>query len=117
MLAAAVFVPQVVEGIYAGIHRPLPPAYGPLATFWLFMSVAAWFWAYSRAQRVSWVMDMGWFLLLAWVFVVPYYVLRREGRRGLIRIGLFVLAYLAAWALGWATSIWTRLWSGAGALP
>ena len=77
------------------------------------MSVAVWFWGYSRAHRVPWIMDMGWFLMVAWFVVVPYYIISREGGRGVLRIGLFLLTYLAAVAAGWATAIWTRLLCGA----
>ena len=69
----------------------------------------AWFWDYSRRHRVTWVLDMGCFLLVAWVIIVPYYLLKREGRRGLGRIGLFCLTYVAAWATGLAITIWTRV--------
>ncbi|HSB61597.1 MAG TPA: hypothetical protein VLI67_07750, partial [Vicinamibacteria bacterium] len=59
---------------------------------------------------LPWIMDMGWFLLIAWPLVIPYYnIIAREGRRGLSRIGLFLFTWLAAWATGWATSIWVRV--------
>jgi hypothetical protein len=45
-------------------------------------------------------MDMGWFLLLAWPIVVPYFLISQEGRRGLHRIGFFVLAWLLAALVG-----------------
>lgn len=72
-------------------------------------SLYAWFWAYSQGRRIAWVMDMGWFLFAAWIILLPYYILKAEGRRGWSRIGLFCLTYLAAFATGWATLIWTQL--------
>jgi hypothetical protein len=39
---------------------------------------------------------MGWFLLIAWPIVIPYFMINREGRRGLRRIGIFVLAVVSA---------------------
>jgi hypothetical protein len=112
LLVGALFVPRVAEGLYAGLGRELPDAFGALATLLLFVSVAVWFWFYCRTHHLPWIMDMGWFLMLAWPIVVPYYVISREGRRGLLRIGLFLLTYLAAWATGWATAIWARLLIG-----
>jgi hypothetical protein len=46
------------------------------------------------------VFDMGTFLLWLWVVLVPYYVVRREGWRGVWRVALFVLAYLLAGVVG-----------------
>ena len=54
MLVAAVVVPRIAAGVYSGLAREVPPAFDLLAHFWLFMSVAAWFWGYCRARRVSW---------------------------------------------------------------
>jgi len=109
LLAAALFLPQLAGGVYAGLGRPLPDAFPPLTELLFFVSMVGWFWSFTRAHRLPWMMDMGLFLWWAWIIVVPYYVLRHEGRRGLLRIGLFALTYAAALALGWATSIWTRL--------
>jgi hypothetical protein len=77
------------------------------------MSIVAWFWSYSRARGITWVVDMGWFVLLAWFIVIPYTLLKREGRRGLTQIGLFLLIYLAAWATGMAVRIWIRVLTSA----
>jgi hypothetical protein len=44
----------------------------------------------------------------AWIIIVPYYVLKREGKRGLRRIGLFCLTYVAAGATGMAIRIWAK---------
>ena len=54
-------------------------------------------------------MDMGWFVFTAWIVVVPYFVLKAEGRSGLGRLALFCFTYFAAWMLGWAVQIWARL--------
>ena len=113
LVAAALFVPRVVEGVYFGTGRPVPAPVSVLASLALFASLAAWFWSYSRSQRLDWVMDMGLFLLVAWPVVIPYYVLKREGWRGLLRLGLFLVTYLAAWAAGIATAVWARLLLGA----
>jgi hypothetical protein len=105
VLAAAVFVPRLVEGVYWGLDREAPPALHLLATLWLFMSVAAWFWGYCRAHRVHWPMDMGWFLMLAWFVIVPYCIISRERWRGVVRIALFALALVASMAAEWATAL------------
>jgi len=73
------------------------------------MSVVVWFWSYSRLHHIGWVLDMGWFLLIACIVVVPYYLLKYEGKRGLRPIGLFGLVYVVAWLLGVGLAIAVRL--------
>jgi hypothetical protein len=106
LVVASLFLAQAVDGAYGGLGRPLPPAFAPLTSACVGMSVVAWFHGFSRRQRIPWVVDMGWFLLVAWIIIVPYYLLRAEGKRGVGRIGLFCLTYFAAWATGTAIRIW-----------
>jgi hypothetical protein len=108
LVVAAVFVPQVVSGVYQGLGRQLPDAFPVLSGLAQWLSIAAWFSLYCREHRVPWVVDMGWFLL-AWVVVVPYCILRYEGRHGLGRIALFAFMWVAAWAVNRAVLIWVRV--------
>lgn len=100
--------------MYRGLGRELPVALRLLGSLFFLVSLAAWFWSYCRVHHLSWIMDMGWFVIMAWPVVIPYHIISREGWRGLGRIGLFLFAYFAAWAMGLATSIWARLLLGAG---
>jgi hypothetical protein len=54
-------------------------------------------------------MDMGWLLMIAWPVVLPYYIVKAEGKRGLSRIGLFCLLYFGAMMTEMAISIWLRV--------
>ena len=109
LVVASLFQAQVIPGLYAGLGRRAPEAWPLLSSLCIGVSIIAWFRHYSRAHQISWVVDMGWFLLGAWVVIVPYYVLKREGTRGLARIGLFCLTYFAAWASGMAVRIWVQV--------
>jgi hypothetical protein len=100
---------NAVGGVYAGMGRDLPESFFFLGSFCVSMSVVVWFWSYSRLHHIAWVLDMGWFLLIAWIVVVPYYLLKYEGKRGLRRIGLFGLVYVFAWLLGVGLVIAVRL--------
>jgi hypothetical protein len=108
-VVAALFLSHVVGAAYAGIGRPAPEAWALLTPFSINLSIVGWFWSYSRQHRIAWVLDMGWFVMAAWLVVIPYYLVKHEGRRGLARIGLFLLTYFAAWATGLAVRIWVRL--------
>jgi hypothetical protein len=112
LVVTALFLERVVDGFYQALGRESPNGFGLLTTTFLAMSLCAWFWSYSHAHRIAWVMDMGWFTLAAWIFVLPYCIVRAEGRSGLARIGLFCVTALAAWATGWATLVWTQVLLG-----
>lgn len=49
----------------------------------------AWWYAYAARKRLPLILDMGWFLAAAWPVVVPYFVLRNEGWKGLIPIVIY----------------------------
>jgi hypothetical protein len=106
LVVASLFLAQAADGFYGGLGRPLPPVFAPLTSACVGMSVVAWFHDFSRRQRIPWVLDMGWFLLVAWIVIVPYYLVKTEGKLGVGRIGLFCLTYFAAWATGTAIRIW-----------
>src|SRR5262245_20579669 len=86
LLVTALFVQHVIGGFYLGLQRELPDGFPLLSSVFLCLAVVTWFSLYSRKHHIPWVLDMGWFLFAAWVIVIPYYVLKREGRAGLPRI-------------------------------
>jgi hypothetical protein len=80
----------------------------------LFLSVgplwAIILWLQHDAARtgVGSVLDLGWFLLLAWPFIIPWYAFKTRGRAGWrLMLGLFALIlapYATAWLVG--TLVW-----------
>jgi len=105
LVGCALLVAQIIAGIYRGLDRTPPDLLSVLGTFLLALAIVAWFQSYCRAFRISQPIDMGWFLMVAWPVVVPYYLISREGRRGLRRIGTFVLAWLASAFVGVASGL------------
>jgi hypothetical protein len=100
LVAGSLLLSQTAGGLYAAIERPLPELVSVLGNLLVSLSVIAWFRAYSRARSISGVFDMDTFLLSLWFVLVPYYVVRREGWRGVGRVALFALAYVAAGVVG-----------------
>ena len=62
--------------------------------------ITAWLRADSRRLRASLPFDMGWFVFLAWPVVLPYYLLKTRGVRGLLTIGSFLGLYVVAYCVG-----------------
>lgn len=54
----------------------------------------------SRKRGVAWVYDTGFFLSIAWPVVMPYYLLKSRGLKGLLVVLGFVGAYLGAQLVG-----------------
>jgi len=96
LVAASLLLSQTAGSLYAELGRAVPDGVAALGNLLIALSVIAWFRAYTRAHSIAWVFDMGTFLLVLWFLLVPYYLVRREGWRGLGRVGVFVLAYAAA---------------------
>jgi hypothetical protein len=91
---------QIVTGIYAasGVE---PPASFTLIYILGFLWIMGWWLRVdSRTRGVGWVFDMGLFLYVAWPLILPYYVLKSRGRKGLLAILCFVAVYIAATLVG-----------------
>lgn len=67
--------------------------------FALLMAIGFWFRQYSRKYGIGWPLDMGLFLIAASFIVVPYHVLRAEGKRGLPTLAALVALYFGTYGL------------------
>ena len=112
LLGFAILIPRLIDAVYRGLDRDPPDPIGILGYLLLLGAIVTWFQSYCRALRISLPMDMGWFLLLGWPFVVPYFMIRHEGRRGLGRLAAFVAVWVSAAAVGLAVTVWTAVIAG-----
>lgn len=96
MLSGFLLITQLAGAVYLAHGRPPSLRFDLLTHLGLLWLTAYWFAQFSRRHRIAWVMDMGLFLFVAWWIVIPYYVLRVRGVRGLWTLGAFGAAYLAA---------------------
>jgi hypothetical protein len=71
-----------------------------LGTVWI---VGWWMRRDSQRQGIAWLYDMGMFLYILWPFIMPYYLLKSRGARGL----LVVLGYVVAWIGGYFVGVLT----------
>jgi hypothetical protein len=88
------------EGLYQGIGQPRPAALPMLQQLATWLTIWAWFYAYSSRHRIPLIMDFGWLFIGAWLVVVPYYLFKTQRWRALLPIAAYVLLVLAATALG-----------------
>jgi hypothetical protein len=68
-----------------------------VALLWI---IGWWLRADSRKHQVAWVHDMGLFLIIAWPFILPYYLIKSRGAWGLLNILGFMGVYVGATIIG-----------------
>jgi hypothetical protein len=87
---------QIAAGAY-GASRAEPPASFTLIYIFGFFWIIGWWLRVDSSRRgQSWVFDMGLFLYVAWPFILPYYVVKTRGTKGLLVILYFVAVYVGA---------------------
>lgn len=86
---------------------------GPTFTFiyavgflWI---LTAWLLTDSRKRGITLVYEIGLFLYIAWPVFMPYYVIKTRRAKGLLVIGGFLAAYIGAWLLGFAVSLFFQV--------
>ena len=100
LLYSFVVITQFAYGLYVGQQLEAPAGYTLLhwaAQLWI---VGWWLRTDSRKRGVVWVYDLGFFLCIAWPLVMPYYLVKTRGARGLLVILGFIGAYVGAAILG-----------------
>jgi hypothetical protein len=93
-------ITQLIGGLYAARNAEPPGIYYLLYPIGFLWVIGWWLARDSRRRGVRWVFDMGLFLYVAWPFIMPYYLLKTRGVKGLLTILLFVAAYLGAYMAG-----------------
>lgn len=99
-LYAYVVLTQVVGGVYQAADVQPPAALiilGPIGFFW---AVATWLQHDATSRGLRWVLDLGLILYVAGVFVLPYYLIKTRGWRGIGVILGFAGIYLGSFILG-----------------
>lgn len=96
-LFAFVFVAQFVTTLYSAREIALPLFFDflyPFASLWL---ICWWLREDSRRTGVTWPIDLGMFLYIAWIFILPYHLFRTRGLKGFLGIFSFIGILIAAW--------------------
>jgi hypothetical protein len=94
-------ITQIIAGVYLTREAEPPPIYTFLYPFGLLWIVGWWLQKDSRRHGVAWVYDMGFFLFMAWPFIMPYYLFKTRGvKKALLTILIFGVVYLGAVIIG-----------------
>jgi hypothetical protein len=102
-LCAPIFVLQVIHGFAvtrSGGEPTVLDAWYPIALFW---AVGWWFINDSRTNGINWnneFLDMGMFLYIAWIVILPYYLFKSRDWKAISTILLISGVYLGAFITG-----------------
>ena len=105
LLYLFVVITQFAYGIYLGAALEFPEAVTLLFTIGLLWAVGWWLRTDSRRRGVLSVYDLGFFLYLAWPIVMPYYLIKTRGAKGLLVMVGFIAAYVGAAIVGIVLSV------------
>jgi len=105
LLYSFVVITQFAYGVYFGAQIEFPAAVTLLFGIGILWGVGWWLRTDSRRRGVLTVYDLGFFLYLAWPIVMPYYLIKTRGAKGLLVMLGFVAAYVGAAIIGIVLSV------------
>jgi hypothetical protein len=105
LLYIFVVVTQFAYGAYLGAQLQFPEGITLIYAVGILWAVGWWLRTDSRRRGVLSVYDLGFFLYLAWPVVMPYYLVKTHGAKGLLFILAFVAAYVGAAIIGMVLSV------------
>ena len=91
---------QLATGAYAVSGIEPPPSFTLIYIFGFLWIIGFWLRADIRKRGVNWIFDMGFFLYIAWPLILPYYLLKSRGAKGLLAILYFIATYIGATLVG-----------------
>jgi hypothetical protein len=100
LLYIFIILTQIPQGFYSAGQIEPPPAFTLIFSAGLLWIVGWWLLTDSRKRDIPWIFDIGFFLSIAWPFVIPYYLLKTRGSKGLLLILAFISTYIAALVVG-----------------
>ena len=105
LLYIFVFVTQFSYGVYLGAQLEYPQGVTFIFLIGMLWAVGWWLRTDSRRRGVLSVYDLGFFLYLAWPLVMPYYLLKTRGAKGLLVMLGFAAVYVGAAIMGILLSV------------
>lgn len=100
LLYVFVVITQFVNGIYLASEVEPPGAFTLLYLVGFFWIIGWWLVTDSRKRGFKWPFDLGLFLYIAWPLLMPYYLLKTRGAKGLLVILGFISVYVGALVAG-----------------
>jgi hypothetical protein len=104
-LSIFLLIVHVANGFYFALAVEPFPGFNHLSSFGLIMLIVWWLKEDSKNFGLNWVYDMGLFIYLGWIFILPYYLFKTRGIRAFITIFSFIGIYVGTYLIGEVVSI------------
>ena len=104
-LYSYVIVTQIASGLYFAAElqpSPVLTVMGPIGMIW---AITSWLQRDFHSRQIQWTIDAGFFVYIGWLFLLPYYLLKTRGARGLLLMLAFVAVYFVSTIVGAAIFI------------
>lgn len=105
LLYSFVLITQFADGLYLGRQIEPPGVFILVRWVGLLWLMGWWLRTDSRKRTVASVYDIGLFLYIAWPLVMPYYLVKTRGAKGLLFISGFVGAFFGTAVVGFVLSV------------
>ena len=105
LLVGFFLIHNLTHAVYSAWERDFPG--GLRLIFAVSFITLVWYWLTQecRVHGQRFPLDMGLFLLMAWWFLLPYYLWKSQRWRGLGKIAvlgaLWLATYVASWVFSW----------------
>ncbi|HEX9959830.1 MAG TPA: hypothetical protein VGB00_02790 [Pyrinomonadaceae bacterium] len=101
VIALCVFVlfSQITTVVYFAYDSAMPDAFEVWYALGFWGILCWWFREDSKKFGVSWMLDIGFFLYVAWIFIIPYHLFKTRGVKAFVTILLFTGIFAAAYLL------------------
>lgn len=101
LIFAFLAVVRLEQGALLARHANIPGSSTLLQYVLLFCLIGYWLDVDSREKRTLRIWDMGFFLYVAWPFILPYYLVKTRGvKRTLLTLLLLTVVYVGAPLVG-----------------
>lgn len=91
---------HIAQGVYWTGEIEPPPGFLLIYGAGFLWIVAWWLLQDSRKRGITQVYDIGYFLYVAWPLIMPYYLLKTRGVKGLLLIFVFIAVYIGTFLVG-----------------
>jgi len=104
LLYVFVVITQIGHGVYVVTEGGAPASFTLANTLGIVWLIGWWLRRDSQRRDFAGVYDMGLFLYILWPFIMPYYLLKTRGARGLLVVLGFIAAYVGGYLVGGLTA-------------
>jgi len=99
LLGVLVFVYHLGFGIYSALGLETSAAFEFLYTGAFVCAVVWWLRAEAKSSPVAQIYCQGVLVGVGWIFIIPYYLLKTRGVRGLIPLAALIFTFIASYML------------------